>query len=85
MYYTIIRNTRVHLNIFIRNANAKDRIAASLLDGDGEMVESAKINGTMLDASLMVEIVARTLQAASARMILLKPKPMLLLDSNFVG
>ena len=49
------------------------------------MVESAKINGTMLVASLMEEIVARTLQAASARMILLKPKPMLLLDSNFVG
>ena len=42
----------------------------------GEMV-NATISGTMLDAFLMVEIVAGTLQAVSARMLLLKPNTML--------
>ena len=42
----------------------------------GEMA-NATISGTMLDAFLMVEIVAGTLQAVSARMHLLKPNTML--------
>ena len=42
---------------------------------------NATTSGTMLDAFLMVEIVAGTLQAVSARIVLLKPKPKL--DANF--
>ena len=45
--------------IIARNANAKEKIARSLLGGAGEMVENAKRNGTMLDASLMVEIAVK--------------------------
>ena len=48
----------------------------------GEMA-NATISGTMLDAFLMVEIVAGTLQAVSARMLLLKPNTML--AANFVA
>ena len=48
----------------------------------GEMA-NATTSGTMLDAFLMVEIVAGTLQAVSARMLLLKPNTML--DANLVA
>ena len=45
--------------IIARNANVKEKIARSLLGGVGEMVENVKRNGTMLDASLMVEIAVK--------------------------
>ena len=44
----------------------------------GEMA-NATISGTMLDAFMMEEIVARILPAIQAKMILQKPRPMLLL------
>ena len=43
------------------------------------MAGNAKTNGTMLDAFMMEEIVARILPAIRAKMILQKPRPMLLL------
>merc|ERR1712029_775553 len=60
-----------------RNANAKEKIARSLLGGAGEMVESAKTNGTMLDASLMVEIAVKIPIAANVKMTWLKSRPIL--------
>ena len=63
--------------IIARNANVKEKIATSLLDGAGEMVESAKTNGTMLDASLMEEIAVKILAAARAKMPWLKSRPIL--------
>ena len=61
-----------------RNANAKEKIARSLLGGAGEMVENAKRNGTMLDASLMVEIAVKIPIAANVKMTWLKSRPILL-------
>ena len=47
--------------------NAKGWIVHQLRIG-GEMVRNATRSGTMLDASMMVEIVARMLQVRSAKM-----------------
>ena len=63
--------------IIARNANVKEKIATSLLGGAGEMVESAKTNGTMLDASLMVEIAVKIPIAANVKMTWLKSRPIL--------
>merc|ERR1712029_463652 len=41
---------------------------------DGEMVKNVKASGTKLDASMMVEIVARTPMVKNAKMILLSSK-----------
>ena len=62
--------------IIARNANVKEKIARSLLGGAGEMVENAKRNGTMLDASLMVEIAVKIPIVTIAKMIWLKSRPL---------
>ena len=51
-----------------RNVLAKERIVPNHSKGDGEMAKNAKTNGTMLDASMMVEIAARILQATHVKM-----------------
>ena len=63
--------------IIAKNANAKGRTVTSHLGGAWEMVESAKTNGTMLDASLMEEIAVKILTAAIAKMTWLKSRPIL--------
>ena len=48
------------------------------------MERNAKTSGTMLDAFMMEEIVAKIPIAANAKTTWLKPRPMLLEDSNWV-
>ena len=72
---------------FFRNVNAKEWTVLVQSKEVGEMAGNAKTNGTMLDAFMMEEIVARILPAIRAKMILQKPRPMLLLggvDLQFI-
>ena len=57
--------------------NAKEKTVLDQSKVVGEMAGNAKTSGTMLDAFMMGEIVARILLAISAKMILPKLRPML--------
>ena len=57
--------------------NAKEKTVLDQSKEVGEMAGNAKTSGTMLDAFMMGEIVARILRAISAKMILPKLRPML--------
>ena len=67
---------------FNRNVNAKDAIVPEY-GGVGEIGEDVIVGGTMLDASMTVEIAAGMLIAAPAKMILLRPRPTL--EANFAN
>ena len=60
--------------------SAKDAIVPEY-GGVGEIGEDVIVGGTMLDASMTVEIAAGMLIAAPAKMILLRLRPML--ETNF--
>ena len=62
--------------------NVKDAIVPEY-GGVGEIGEDAIVDGTMLDASMTVEIAAGMLIAAPAKMILLRPRPTL--EANFAN
>ena len=64
---------------FFRNVNAKEWTVLVKSKEVGEMAADAKTNGTMLDAFMMEEIVARIPLAIHAKMILPKLRPVLLL------
>ena len=66
----------------LRNVSAKDAIVPEY-GGVGEIGEDAIVDGTMLDASMTVEIAAGMLIAAPAKMILLRPRPTL--EANFAN
>ena len=62
--------------------SAKDAIVPEY-GGVGEIGEDVIVDGTMLDASMTVEIAAGMLIAAPAKMILLRPRPTL--EANFAN